>query len=144
MIRAIERNDILKLNIQPSQAFYRDHMHEAVSQGNLNHSYSYTENGQVKACIGMLEFWKGRATVWAMIGDVNNWIAFHRLTKKLLESYSEKLDIIRLEMTTEVGFVESERWASMLGFIHESTMSNFGVDGKDHKMWVRLWQQQYQ
>ena len=140
MMRPIQPGDIDNLKVQEAQLFYRDRVKETVDSGTLENTFAYIEHGEVKACIGMLHVWEGRAIVWALIGDVSNWLKFHRTTKQLLEDYAERLDIIRLELTTEVGFVESERWAQMLGFRFESEMTNFAPDGKSHKMWVRLWQ----
>jgi len=141
MIRPIQAGDIDNLKVQEAQLFYRDSIKEAVDSGSLENTFAYIEHGKIRACIGMQVLWEGRAIVWALIGDVSNWVKFHKTTKRLLEDYAERLGVIRLEMTTEVGFVESERWAYMLGFRCESEMANYGPDGKNHKMWVRLWQQ---
>lgn len=140
MIRLAKPGDIDRMIVQEKQLFYRNHLKYAIDNEKTREPYAYIEDGRVKAVFGMDVFWTGRGIVWALIGDVDNWVAFHRSVKKLLESLADKLDIIRLEMTTEVGFDESERWARMLGFRCESLMTNFGMDGKSHKMWVRLWQ----
>lgn len=140
MIRDIHVDDVMKVNVQPAQAKDQGYVDRMVRAGHAKNALTYTENGIVKACLGGQEYWKGRATIWAIIGDVDNWVAFHKSARAIIEAYSEKHNVIRLEMTTEVGFDESERWARMLGFRLESTMTNFGMDGKDHKMWVRLWQ----
>lgn len=143
MIRKAKRGDVDNMIVQSSQLFYRNHIKDFVDSEHGLNSFAYLEGGVVKAVFGMETFWSGRGIVWALIGNVSNWVKFHKSVKKLLESLACKLDIIRLEMTTEVGFDESERWAEMLGFRCESLMTSFGMDGKDHKMWVRLWQQQY-
>lgn len=140
MIRPLETFDVSKLNIQEKQAEYRRHINKLVLSGNLYDSFTYMEGDQVKAVFGMQPFWEGRSVVWALIGDVKSWVSLHRQVKSLMESYAVKRGILRLEMTTEEGFLESERWARMLGFKCESLMENYGVDGKNHKMWVRLWQ----
>lgn len=106
-------------------------------------SYTYVEEGQGTACFGIVPYWKGRATVWALIGEVKNWVAFHRAVNSYMESHVKEYGIIRLEMTTEVGFTESERWARMLGFHKESLMPCYGPEGEDHINWVRLWQFQH-
>lgn len=130
------------MKVQEKQAGYKSHIEKIAMSGALTDAFSYIENGEVKAVFGMQPFWQGRSTVWALIGYVDNWVSLHKGVLNLMNEYAVKRRVLRLEMTTEVGFIESERWASMLGFEEESLMRNFGVDGKDHKMWVRLWQQQ--
>lgn len=142
MIRKMSPIDPELINVQEKQKAYRDHIAEGARNLALENAFTYVEKDGIKAVFGMQMMWEGRAVVWALIGDVNNWVSLHKGLLKLISKHVKILSIRRLEMTTEVGFEESERWAEMLGFKHESLMSNFGVDGKDHKMWVRLWQQQ--
>ena len=142
MIRPLETFDVSGLKVQDKQRDYKDHINKLALGGHLYDGFSYLENGQVKAVFGMQPFWAGRSIVWALIGDIESWIKLHKQVKSLMESYAIKRGILRIEMTTEEGFIESQRWAKLLGFEYESTMQNFGVDGKNHKMWVRLWQQQ--
>lgn len=143
MIREIAPFDVELLEAQDKQKWYKNHISKLALCGGLQDSFTYLENNKVKAVVGMQPMWNGRAVVWALIGYIDNWVKFHKAIKRLMETYAKKRGIIRLEMTTEIGFDESERWSRLLGFKEESTMKNFGVDGKDHKMWVRLWQQQY-
>ena len=142
MIRAAKPGDVDEMTVQHKQLFYRDHIKAVIDNELAREPWTYLEGGVVKAVFGMDLFWQGRAIVWALIGDVTKWVHFHKEVKKIMDATADRLEVIRLEMTTEVGFEESERWAEMLGFRLESLMTNFGLDGKDHKMWVRLWQQQ--
>jgi len=142
MIRPLSPFDVDMLEVQEKQKAYRQHIKDAALSCGLTNAFTYIEKDGIKAVFGMQDMWPGRAVVWALIGSVGNWSALHRGVKKLMEHYSMIHNVSRLEMTTEVGFDESEKWAKMLGFKEESLMPNFGVDGKDHKMWVILWQQQ--
>lgn len=142
MMRDFTADDVISLNVQPKQAHYREHIHAMAKADQLGEVHTYTEKGIAKAIIGAQEYWKGRVAVWALVGDVTSWVRFHSETSKLLQAYSKANNVLRFELTTEADFDESERWAEMLGFKLESVMSNFGVDGKDHKMWVVLCQQQ--
>lgn len=142
MIRKLIVSDVESLRVQEKQEWYKPYIIDMAKCDGLQDAFSYVENGEVKAVVGMQPMWQGRAVVWALIGHIGNWVKFHKSIKRLMEDYAIKRGIIRLEMTTEIGFDESERWSQLLGFKYESTMRNFGVDGKDHKMWVRLWQQQ--
>ncbi len=139
MIRELTPADVAALKVQPKQAFYKDHIQTLAEAGQLLDSFTYIDNDEVQAIVGMQTYWRGRSEVWALIGNITNWVKFHKSVKSLMESYAKKNGTIRLEMTTEIGFLESERWAKMLGFSEESLMQNFGVDGKDCKMWVKLW-----
>lgn len=135
--------DISAVKVQEKQKHYKDYINKIALCGALGECRTYTENESVKAIIGMQEQWHGRAIVWALIGDVSKWILFHREVKSIMEDYASNHGIIRIELTTEVGFNESERWAKMLGFYQESIMRNYGPDGRDHKMWVKICQQHY-
>jgi len=142
MIREFKADDVSELSVQPKQAHYKDHVNQLAISGQLETAFTYSEDGKAKAIIGAQQYWKGRVAVWALVGDVSNWISCHRQVTKTLNAYAKANNVLRFELTTEIGFDESERWAKMLGFKLESTMSNFGVDGLDHKMWVMLCQQQ--
>lgn len=141
MIRAFEVDDIYSLKVQPKQADYLSHIKIIAENNQIGEAYTYTESGEVKAIIGAQEQWKGRVAVWALIGDVTSWARFHKEVSRILKHYAELHNVLRFELTTTVGFDESERWASMLGFKFESLMPCFGVHGEDHKMWVILCQQ---
>lgn len=139
MIREYQQDDILKIKLQPAQKDFECWV-DTINKRGINGRYvTYTEGAEVKACIGIIMMWPGRYQAWALIGDVDNWTAFHRQTVRELHKAANELSIRRMEMTTEEGFIESERWAEMLGFEYESTMPKFGIDGKTHKMWVMLW-----
>ena len=138
MMKPLNPSDVRLLEVQPAQEYYKGHLTEDVLCQLQGDNFTYWEDGRPKALIGMQHQWKGRAIVWALIGDVKSWIRFHRETKGIMKEYISKRGILRLEMTTEVGFIESERWARMLGFKEESILRKYGPDGKDHKMMVRL------
>jgi hypothetical protein len=142
MMKQLNPSDVTALEVQPAQEFYKGYLTEEALSHLQGDNFTYFENGIPKAIVGMQEHWSGRALVWALIGNVDSWIRLHKETKAIMEEYAIKRDILRLEMTVEVGFDESERWALMLGFKEESVMKHFGPDGKDHKMMVRIWQQQ--
>jgi len=142
MMKPLIPSDVNSLEVQPSQEFYKGHLTEDALSELGGDNFSYWEGDKVTAIVGMQLQWRGRAVVWALIGNIKSWVKFHRAVNSLMEKYIRINDIIRLEMTTEVGFVESERWARMLGFKEESLMPFYGPDGKDHKMMVRICQQQ--
>ncbi len=136
MIRDFKLADIYELTVQSKQAQYKWHIAEIAKADGLDTVYTYVENGEVKALIGAQPYWQGRSAIWALIGNIESWPKFHKSVVKTLKDYADSNNVLRLELTTEVGFIESERWAKMLGFKFESLMPKFGVDGLDHKMWV--------
>lgn len=142
MIRDFKISDIYELTVQDKQYHYKEHITKIAEAGGLDSVRSYIENGEVKAIIGAQPYWQGRSTIWSLIGNVESWPKFHKQAVKTINDYVKTHNVLRLELTTEAGFIESERWAEMLGFKFESLMPKFGVDGRDHKMWVVLWQQQ--
>lgn len=142
MIRDLEIGDVSKLDVQPKQAFYKSNIEGLAKSNQLYDAYAYLDNGEIQAVLGVQPHWQGRVAVWALLGSISSWVMFHREVEELIKACVDKHGIIRLELTTEVGFHESERWAKMLGFKQESLMEKFGMDGKDHKMWVKICQQQ--
>lgn len=138
MMTPLKPSDVNLLDVQPAQEYYKGHLTEDALFQLQGDNFTYWEGDRAKAIIGMQHQWKGRAIVWALIGDVKSWVKFHREVNSIMEEYIDKRGILRLEMTTEVGFTESERWARMLGFKEESILEKYSPDGKDHKMMVRL------
>lgn len=124
------------LEIQPNQKQY---IEAAAYMGLKADCYTYLEDFIPKACFGMQIQWKGRALVWSVIGDdIDNWVAFHRVVKQMLNEHIQRNHINRCEMTTEVGFRQASRWARMLGFKKESVMPKYFESGLDAEMWVIL------
>lgn len=74
-------------------------------------------DGQVVACAGFLVQWPGRATAWALIGDVP-WRAWPAITAKVAAEISamEAGGFWRIEATVRTGFPAGMRWLKALGF----------------------------
>jgi hypothetical protein len=136
MIRKLTEQDVLNIKLQPQQDAGRDRILMMAQNNLLDEGYCYFEGDKVKALVGAQPYWEGRVCVWGLIGDVDNWITFHREVLNVMEKYMLRTKVNRLEMTTELGFLAAERWAKMLGFKYESLMLKFGIKGESHKMWV--------
>lgn len=141
MIREFYGPDIYDISVQQEQREFAESCIDEIFELS-GASYTYLELGRPKAAFGAIPIWQGRAAVWAIIGDnINNWVSFHRSVKSQLNQFCKDNSMRRMELTTRVGFDESERWARMLDFKYESTMPLYDAEGNDHKMWVMTWQQ---
>lgn len=91
--------------------------------------------GHCVAVGGILEYWKGRAEVWAMIQTTTpgEFLVVHKAAKKMCDKYWG-----RLECTVNYDFVEGQRWARMLGFKKETEcMRDYFSYGSHATMWVK-------
>ena len=140
MIRSTITGDIESLDVQDKQVKFKPHIAAMYNDKLLFDTFTYERNGTVEAVIGAQPCWKGRFSIWAIIGDVSSWPRFTKEVDRLINDYASEHGIIRMELATELGFKESERWAEILNFKFESEMKNYGIDGNTFKMWVKLWQ----
>lgn len=124
------------VNLINAQEWQKDHINSESYIGIMGPTFTVVENAKPVACFGMQIQWPGRALVWAIVGDVKNWPAFHKNVKKRLDYFIKKQHVNRCEMVTEVGFNQASRWAEMLGFKKESVMSKYFQHGADAEMWV--------
>ena len=139
MIVPFEPVHFYQIEPQEAQKKYADTITSKHVMGMVGSCYTYIDE-KPEAIIGMVDIWRGRSQVTAIIGDVTNWIKFTRAVKDIMHEQAALKQVNRIEMTTENNFPESERWAMILGFKLVSVMPCYGPDGSDHKMWVKLCQ----
>jgi len=92
-------------------------------------------DGQVIACVGLIQHWPGRRFVWAYLAhdagrhmlrltwQVRRWLRYHGAG--------------RIEAAIDPEFHASVRWARRLGFQREGTMRQY-VPGKDYDLYARI------
>ena len=90
----------------------------------------------VVACAGVVEFWEGRAQVWALLSDQFPLYVkeIHRAVREFLHSYH----VARLECVVDPRHERALRWAKHLGFTFESAMPKYTPNGYIQHMMVRL------
>lgn len=98
--------------------------------------FSAFVDDRVIAAAGIVQFWGGRAQVWALMTPQmrERALIIHRAVSRYMRAYA----CDRLECVIDPTFLASVTWAKRLGFTYESTMPKYGIDGRTMEMWVRL------
>lgn len=100
-------------------------------------AYSLVEGGEVLACAGVVELWRGRAMMWSLLSrDIGGRILkVHRATKRMLDA----VPYDRIEIEVAVGFEQGHRWARMLGFeLEAACMRKAFMDGCDAALYAKV------
>ncbi len=120
-VRRFEPFDFLQIRLQPMQANL-DHGGQTLENGcylaTSEEAYTATHNGEVVACIGLVQFWPGRRLVWAYLSadagrclirltwQIRRWLRYHGQG--------------RIECAIDPEFPQSIAWAERLGFVRET------------------------
>lgn len=97
-------------------------------------------DGHPVVCAGFVEFWKGRATVWAVFDHrvtPNIFLSIHRQVAKVIDDY-QPIVFHRLEMTVVSGFKAGHRWAKKLGFVREGLLHKYDQWGRNYTLYARI------
>ena len=98
-------------------------------------AFTATVDGNVIACIGLIEFWPGRRMAWAYLAQgvsahiaeltdaVQRWLRYHGDG--------------RIEAYIDPSYRCAKRWARKLGFEREGPLRQW-VPGKDYDMYARI------
>ena len=99
-------------------------------------SFSVIDGDEVLGCGGVVEYWDGRAAVWALLSGNcgRRFTAIHRAVATFFDLKRYR----RLEATTATEFEAGHRWLKMLGFKMETErMRGYLPNGADASMYVR-------
>lgn len=104
---------------------------------NQPHSFAAVDGEEVLACLGVIEYWKGRGEAWAFfrqnIGA--RFVSIHRQVVSFLDS----VDVRRIEACVEVDFERGHRWIKQLGFVMECPLMPFyQINGQSSSRYVRI------
>jgi hypothetical protein len=138
-IEAFTPDHFRRLLLQPSQAVmqpmladpsYADMLHKA------GPAYAAVDGDVVIACLGVIPQWEGRAIAWGLVGRNagRNMLAIHRGVSRFLELCEHR----RVETSVATNFDEGHRWARLLGFTREGTMSAYAPGGYDCDLYARI------
>lgn len=103
---------------------------------NAGRSKTIFIDGQVRACVGVVEYWPGRGAVWAIIDRraVDCYLPLIRTLKRLLDAAPER----RLESTVVASFDKGHKLNRILGFTLEAPlMKNYGELGTTYSLYSR-------
>lgn len=130
-IKSIEQqdNDLIEL----SSFNYESYRHLE----NNRYSYTILSDGRPVCCIGVVEYWKGRGEIWAVI-DRNIGSAFVGAVKAMKRMLN-LCDLSRLEATVIADFEQGHRLVKLFGFELEAPlMRKYGVTGLNHSLYARV------
>jgi hypothetical protein len=137
-IRPYVPDDFLAIDLQPMQKILSfGGQTEDCARGlhQSQEAYTVTIDGEVMACIGLVEFWPGRRMAWAYLsGRIGRQMV--ELTWKIrrwLRYHGEG----RIEAYIDPKHAAAERWAMLLGFQREGALSEW-IPGKDYDMYARI------
>lgn len=106
----------------------------------LESAYATTlmQDGEPLVCAGALEYWPGRALVWAFLSNKVDRRVFSRVHVEA-KRFLDGLPMRRLEASVMVGFENGHRWVRTLGFEVEAPLQrHFQADGQDCVGYVKI------
>jgi hypothetical protein len=128
-----------QLVLQPSQAILQPQL-VAPAYGEMlaksGPAYSALDGDEVLACLGVIPQWEGRAVAWGLVGRAagRNFRSIHRGVSRFLDTCGFR----RIETAVATHFEQGHRWAQLLGFKNEGTMSGYAPDGSDYDLYARV------
>lgn len=135
-VRAYVPADLLAIELQPrQQAPGMQTPQIAANLAESKEAFTATVNGEVIACIGLIEFWPGRRFVWAYLAAQTgpHLVALTWRARRWLRYHGAG----RIEAAIDPTFRAAVRWACRLGFEREGTMREY-VPGKDYDLYARI------
>lgn len=125
---------IERLHAQPEQLIELSAFTPAFA-AQVSHTDAWTivDGEDVLFCGGVVEY-QGIGVLWAA---VSSRIGRRMLTVTRMCQRYLSLNPLRIETSVRTDFVPGCRWAELLGFRREQTLSREGFDGSDHYRYVR-------
>lgn len=126
------------MKVQPAQQAVLQHVtDDFLSLLENTNAFTAVVDGEVIACAGVIEYYKGRGEAWSYLSaDLgSNMVAVYRAIK----SYLDTVDVRRIEITVDTDFAEGHRFAKLLGFELEAPrMKAYDMDGRDKALYARI------
>lgn len=99
-------------------------------------SWTGVVDGEVIACAGTMQQWKGRHFAWAYLSkDAGPHLLW--ITRQVREKIKDVEG--RIEFTVRKDFADGHKWARLLGFkVETPLLEKFGPYGEDHVGYVRI------
>lgn len=100
-------------------------------------SFSIEIDGRIVACCGLVEYWKGRGEVWAVIDRESGryFVALFKAMKYIFANLKCK----RIEVVVRLDYPQAHRLVQMLGFkIEAPIMENYSPAGYDCALYARV------
>lgn len=125
--------------MQPSQAIMQPTLSQpdyGPSLAQAGPAYSLVDGDEVFATAGLIKQWDNRAIAWALISAEAgpHFFLIHKAVRRALLFHSFR----RVETAVKTDFQQGHRWAELLGFSNEGTMSGYAPDGSDYDLYARV------
>ena len=137
-IRPYVPDDFLAIVLQPMQkclSFGGQTAENAMGLHASQEAWTVTLDGEVMACIGLVEFWPGRRAAWAYLSEHAGRCLFplSKAIRRWLRYHGEG----RIEAYIDPTHPNAEQWARLLGFWWTGPLPEW-VPGKDYDMYVHI------
>lgn len=136
---------LLDLDLQQyEQDNYSGHIEEYLEYVDVNTydglTWSGIGNGKVVCIFGFRPMWRAVGEVWLLPGNgiERHAISVLRGARKILDSVMDKFELRRLQIAVSCHNDTAYRFAKKLYFEEEALMKNYGPEGSDYKLMVRL------
>lgn len=132
-IVAFEPAHVDLMRVQPWQVGEVDASSLAAPYGM---AWTALADGEVIACAGLVEMWRGRACAWGLLSaDAGRHMT--ALTREI-RSRLDGVAFRRIEIAVAAGFVAGARWARLLGFEVEGYARAYLPGGCDAVLFARV------
>ncbi len=102
----------------------------------LGDAFSVFDGGEVRACLGVVDFLPGIGIAWAMFAQEAG--KFLPALSLRARRYLRDCNYRRIEAYIDPDFAESVRWATLMNFHFEGVMKKHAPTGDHHLYaWVR-------
>lgn len=126
------------IKAQSAQDYFASWITPAIKNSLVHElSFAAVEGARVLGIGGIIEYWPGRALVWAVLADgiSKQFVGIHKAVLRFLGTQ----DYDRIEASADVGFGPGHRWLGKLSFRCETPlMKKYLPNGADASMYVKL------
>jgi hypothetical protein len=136
-VRDFRPEDILE--IENSEALCQPNRDKCVESFMTGLPFTFLIEGEVKACFGVIELWKGTGEFWFVPQpDMESWKwSAHKIIKYYLDKAYTVMELARGQATADADSEKDQEWLMRLGFQAEGRLRAY-ILGKDHIMYSRL------
>ncbi len=126
---------LASLRAQPEQMLEVSALTPEIAAGlATTDAWTIVDGEETLFCGGVVEY-QGIGVLWAA---VSRRIGARMITVTRMCQRYLRLSPLRIETSVRTDFVPGCRWAELLGFRREQTLSREGFDGSDHYRYVKL------
>jgi len=103
-------------------------------------AWTLFKNDRIVTCGGISIYWQGVGEAWVLTSPLfyENRFTVHRLTRAHLAQVSLLYKLHRVQAVADPNDPKAVQWLETLGFTFEGLMRKYGPDGRDYKLYARL------